>query len=179
MPPVANGTNKLPLPLLNAATATFECTYGRGCPGLCCTNGRPGLRDAERQRIADRLPDLLPLFSKKARRLVEKHGFITRRTRDGLPLAPVVDGWCIFFNAGCVLHKLGAAEGDSLKYKPIQCSLFPLLWDDDGQWYVRQKNYKGEDWNDLFCLDPSHTTRKAIDSLRNEIHLAADLDVGA
>lgn len=177
MPPAAPAKKKLPIPLLNAATATFECTYGRGCPGLCCTNGRPGLRPEERRRIEQRLDDLLSLFSPRARKIVEEHGIVTRRTRHGLPLAPVVDGWCVFFNGGCVLHKLGAREGDPLKYKPVQCALFPLLWDEKGQWYVRQKNFKGEEWNDLFCLDPQHSTKKAAESLKNEISLAATLDV--
>ena len=35
----------------------------------------------------------------------------------------VVDGWCVFFNQGCVLHKLGASEGDKFRYKPAPCSL--------------------------------------------------------
>jgi hypothetical protein len=170
-------SKKLPIPLLNAETATFECVYGRGCPGLCCTNGRPGLRDEELRRINERLNDLLPMFTPAARKVVERHGVVTRRKRHGLPLAPVIGGWCVFFNQGCVLHKLGAQEGDPHKYKPIQCALFPLLWDDHGQWYIRQKDYKGEEWNDLFCLNPNHSTRKAVESLQNEIKLAAKLEV--
>jgi hypothetical protein len=128
------------------------------------------------ERINARLPDLLPLFSPRARAVVEKQGVVTRRIRHGLPLAPVVDGWCVFFNQGCILHKLGAAEGDTLKYKPLQCSLFPLLWDDNGQWYVRQRGYQAENWNDLSCLDPRLSSKKAVDSLRGELGLAATLE---
>lgn len=165
---------KLPLPLLNADQATFECTFGRGCEGLCCRNGRPGLYDDERRRIVRNLQRILPLMRPAARKLVEKNGVVTRRTREGLPLVPVVDGWCVFFNAGCVLHKLGAEEGDKFRYKPIQCSLFPLLPDDDGNWYVRQHGYKNEPW-DLFCLSPSNSKVPAVQSLQEEMALAARL----
>ena len=109
--------------------------------------------------------------------LIEKTGLVTKRIREGLPLAPVIDGWCVFFNEGCALHKAGAVEGDHLKYKPQQCAVFPLLWNDDGDWYVRQWNYQGEQWNDLFCLNPKNSTVKATESLKNELNLAATLDV--
>ena len=69
----------------------------------------------------------------------------------------VVGGWCIFFREGCVLHKVGMAEGDKFRCKPAPCSLFPLEKDDDGQYFVRQHHYKGEQWNDLFCLAPAQS----------------------
>ncbi len=31
------------LPVVNLAEAKFECIYGRGCDGICCQNGRPGV----------------------------------------------------------------------------------------------------------------------------------------
>jgi Fe-S-cluster containining protein len=163
---------KLPLQLLNAKEATFECTFGRGCEGVCCKNGRPGLHAEEYRRIESNLSKFLEHLRPRARAVIEQGGIVTRRFRSGLPLVPVVDGWCVFFNQGCVLHKVGAAEGDSYQYKPIQCALFPLLQDDDGQWFVRQAGYKNEVWNDLFCLSPSNSKVPAVQSLRDEMDLA-------
>ena len=48
-------------------------------------------------------------------------------------------GWCVFFNQGCVLHKMGAEEGDKYLYKPVACALFPLSKDERDRWYIRQK----------------------------------------
>ena len=48
----------------------------------------------------------------------------------------VQDSWCVFFNQGCVLHKVGAAEGDKYRYKPAPCALFPLGRTEKGDWYV-------------------------------------------
>jgi hypothetical protein len=101
---------------------------------------------------------------------------LTRRTRHGLPLVAVVKGWCVFFNQGCVLHKLGAAEGDKLQYKPVQCALFPLMKDENNNWYVRQKGYKAEPWGDLFCLNPTNSTILAAESLKDELDLAARIE---
>jgi hypothetical protein len=90
----------------------------------------------------------------------------------------VVDGWCVFFNQGCVLHKVGADEGDKYLYKPAACALFPLARDDDGQWYVRQHGYKDEEWN-IFCLNPQATPVAAAVSLREEVDLALRYDAEA
>jgi hypothetical protein len=84
----------------------------------------------------------------------------------------VVDGWCVFFHQGCVLHKVGAAEGDKYRYKPAPCALFPLARTDQGDWYVRQKGFEGEEW-DLFCLDPQSSPMPAAQSLQDEVGLAA------
>jgi Fe-S-cluster containining protein len=168
-------TARVALKLVNAKEATFECTYGRGCDGKCCQNGRPGLYPDEIERIEDNLGKILPELRPEARRVIEAQGIVTRRVRGTTPLAPVVDGWCVFFNQGCVLHKLGAIEGDKYRYKPVQCALFPLLPDENGGWYVRQHGYKKEPW-DLFCLAPSNTTLKAVKSLKEEMALAAQLD---
>ncbi len=168
---------RVQLPLLNGQEATFECVYGRGCEGLCCQNGRPGLRDDELHRIREAIPKIVPMLRPAARKIVQRSGVVTRRTRDGLPLVPVQGGWCLFFNEGCVLHKLGVQEGDAYRYKPLQCALFPLLWDDQGRWYVRQKGYMNETWDELFCLNPQHSQRKAIDTLQTELAIAAKLNV--
>ncbi len=163
----------LSLPILNLREARFECTFGRGCDGICCRNGRPPLYPEEAARIDARLTDLLPRLRPEARNLVEKSGYLSRRRKaGGYPALRVVDGWCVFFNCGCVLHRLGTEEGDKMRYKPAACALFPLDRDRRGRWYIRQWGFRGERW-DLFCLDPSASSVAAADSLREEIALAA------
>jgi hypothetical protein len=166
------------LPVINLSEATFECIYGRGCEGICCHNGRPGIYPEEIERLDANLHKLLPHLRPSARAVVEKEGYLSRRRRLGLPMLRVVDSWCIFFNQGCVLHKLGAAEGDKYRYKPAACALFPLAKDEQDRWYVRQQGHNGENWN-LFCLDPKHSSRPAAESLRDEIELAMRYDAEA
>jgi hypothetical protein len=159
------------LPLLNESEATFECTFGRGCDGLCCKNGRPALYPDEAEVIEANLPRFLPHLRPEARAVVEKMGHLNERLKQGLPMVRVVDSWCVFFNQGCVLHKVGALEGDRLRYKPVMCALFPLERDEDGNWYVRQWGYLDEKW-DLPCLNPAATSLPAVESLQEEIALA-------
>jgi len=160
------------LPVINLNQATFECTYGRGCAGICCQNGRPSVDANERQRIDDNLHKFLPHLRPQALATVEEGGYLSRRVKMGEPMMRVVDGWCVFFNEGCVLHKIGAEEGDKYRYKPLLCSLFPLDKDDHERWFVRQHGYKGEEW-DLFCLAPDASTMPATVSLQEEVALAA------
>jgi hypothetical protein len=160
------------LPVINLAEATFECTFGRGCEGTCCKNGRPLFYPEEFQRMNTNLHKFLPAMRPSARILVERHGYVSGRRRLGLPLLRVDRGWCVFFNDGCVLHRVGAAEGDKYRYKPIACCLFPLAKDEQDRWYVRQKGYKKEKW-DLFCLDPCNNSTPAAESLREELALAS------
>ena len=163
------------LPILNAATATFECTFGRGCEGVCCREGRPPVEPEERKRIDDIMPRLLPLLREEAQAAIRARGYLTDRRRFGHPMARNADGWCVFFNQGCVLHQVGADEGDKFRYKPSACSLFPIQQDDNDEWYIRQHGYKRERWN-LFCLSPTNTTLPATEALREEIELAATYD---
>lgn len=166
-------TTPLPLAVANAETATFDCSFGRGCEGICCRNGRPSVSPEEAARIQAQVPRLLPLLRPAARKLVETQGFLGRRTKLGRPMVRVSETWCVFFNRGCVLHKIGAEDGDSYQYKPVQCALFPLEKDaKDGDWYVRQWGYRNEEW-DLFCLNPGNSPRKAAESLADEMALAA------
>jgi Fe-S-cluster containining protein len=164
------------LPVINSSTATFECIYGRGCDGICCQNGRPPVYPEEDAVIAKNLPKLLPHLRPEARALVEKSGYLSNRRRGGQPMLRVVDGWCIFFHEGCVLHKVGAAEGDRHHYKPSACSLFPLAKTLQDEWYVRQWGVQTEQWN-LFCLNPQASQRPAVDSLADEMALAARFDL--
>jgi hypothetical protein len=166
------------LPVLNLEEARFECIFGRGCDGICCRNGRPGLYPEEEAVIEENLDKFLPELRPEARTVIEEQGHLSRRRKLSLPMLRVVDDWCIFFNQGCVLHKVGAAEGDKYRYKPAQCALFPLAKDEHDRWYVRQKGLKGEDWN-LFCLDPGATSQPAAETLREEIELAQRYDAEA
>jgi len=159
------------LPVINLAQAKFECIFGRGCEGICCQNGRPGIYPEEEERIRKNIKKFLPQLRPTARKLVEKDGFVSRRRKGGLPMLRVVGTWCVFFNQGCVLHKVGAIEGDKYRYKPAPCALFPLARTDKGDWYVRQKGVQGEAW-DLFCLDPAASPLPARESLAEEIQLA-------
>jgi hypothetical protein len=159
------------LPVVNLSEATYECIFGRGCDGICCQNGRPPVYPDEAERIDANLEKFLPHLRPEARQLVEKHGYLSGRLKLGLPMLRVVGGWCIFFHQGCVLHKVGAAEGEKLRYKPCACALFPLARNDKGEWYVRQHGYESEEW-DLFCLDPRASTKPAAESLQAEIALA-------
>jgi hypothetical protein len=159
------------LPVVNLPDAKYECIYGRGCDGVCCQNGRPGVHPEERRRIEQNLERFLPLLRPAAREVIEREGFVSRRIKRGQPMLRVADGWCVFFNRGCVLHKVGAEEGDKYRYKPILCALFPLAKDEKDRWYVRQHNYKGEVW-DLFCLSPKASPRMASETLHEEAQLA-------
>jgi Fe-S-cluster containining protein len=164
----------LPLAVTNAETATFDCSFGRGCDGICCRNGRPSVTPAEQAVIASVLPRALPLMRPEARAVVERDGITSARTKLGQPMVRVAGGWCVFFNAGCVLHTIGAEDGESYRYKPTQCALFPLDQNDTKEWYIRQWNYEDEEWN-LFCLNPANSPQKATESLAPEMVLAARL----
>jgi Fe-S-cluster containining protein len=159
------------LPVVNLSEATFECIFGRGCDGICCQNGRPPVYADEAERLDAHLEKFLPHLRPEARQLLEKQGYLSGRRKFGLPMLRVVGGWCIFFHQGCVLHKVGAAEGDKYRYKPSACALFPLAKNTHDEWYIRQQGYEGEEW-DLFCLAPSASTPAAADSLQEEIALA-------
>jgi Fe-S-cluster containining protein len=163
------------LPVVNLSEARYECIFGRGCEGICCKNGRPGVTPEEIERLQANLEKFLPHLRSEARALLEAEGYLSRRQKDGLPMVRVVGGWCIFFNQGCVLHRVGAEEGDKYRYKPSQCALFPLARADDGRWYVRQWGVEGEVW-DLFCLDPQASPVPAAESLKEEIELAERFD---
>jgi Fe-S-cluster containining protein len=159
------------LPVVNLSEAKYECIFGRGCDGICCRNGRPGVYPDEVERLSANLDKFLPEVRPEARAVIEEDGYLSRRQKGGLPMLRVVDGWCVFFNQGCVLHKIGAAEGDKYLYKPAPCALFPLARNARGEWYVRQKGYEDEEW-ELFCLDPNSSPLPAAESLQEEMRLA-------
>lgn len=162
------------LAVANLGTARFECVFP-SCGGICCKNGRPAVEAREAQRIAANLAKFLPHLKPAARKVVETRGFLTRRIKEGLPTLAVKDGWCVFENEGCVLHKLGLAEGAKFKYKPWRCVVFPLERSKSGKWHVRQWKLAGEAW-DLFCLNPRESPKRAADTLRDELEHARVLE---
>jgi hypothetical protein len=167
----ANVSGAFSLQIVNLDQARYECTYGRGCDGICCQAGRPLVYPEEIERTDANLEKFWPLLRPEARKAIEKRGYLGRRRRLGQRVMRSAGGWCVFFNQGCVFHKVGALEGDAFKYKPAVCALFPIQMDEHDRWYIRQKGYKGEKW-DLFCLDPQSTTVPAAESLQREIALA-------
>jgi hypothetical protein len=168
--------HSLPVVVANAETATFDCIFGHGCEGICCKSGRPSVNDAEQARILKQLPRILPLLRPEARAVIETDGIISNRIKLGQPMVRVAAGWCVFFNSGCVLHTLGAEDGDTFAYKPTQCALFPLEFDEERRdWFIRQWGYRNDQW-DLFCLNPQASPKPAVDSLAGELTLAARCD---
>ncbi|MSR45706.1 MAG: DUF3109 family protein [Planctomycetes bacterium] len=156
------------LPVVNLATAHFDCVYPT-CGGICCMNGRPAVEPREQALIAEQLPKFVPHLLPAARALVERSGFLSDQEKEGLPTLKVSKGWCVFFNEGCVLHKVGATEGDRFKYKPWRCVAFPLTRDKkSGEWSVRQRGERGEAW-DLFCLNPAESPKRADTTLAAEV----------
>lgn len=157
-------------------TARFECVYPT-CGGVCCVNGRPPLEPGEAARIAENLPKFLPHMRPEARERVETKGHVTNRRKEGLPALAVSKGWCVFFNQGCVLHKVGAEEGDKWKYKPWRCIAFPLERSQTGRWHVRQWKHRGEAW-DLFCLNPRESRKTPRETLQEEVKFVRGLEAG-
>jgi hypothetical protein len=158
------------LPVINLHKTTFECSYGRGCEGLCCRNGRPGVSPEEIRLLDANIAKFRPELRPEAREMIEEQGYLSNRVKEGRPMMRVLDGWRAFSNQGCVLHKIGAGEDDKYRYKPLLCSVFPLGQDHRGRWYVWQRGVNGEVWN-LFCLEAGASQVPAAQSLQEEIDL--------
>lgn len=172
-----NPTTRLPLVLANADTARFECTYGRGCEGICCSNSTPPVDPAKQDIINSVLPEVLPLLRPGARALIEQSGYIDpEEVYEGNPSIRVESDWCVFFNKGCVLHKVGAERGDSTWAKPVACYLFPIDHDSQGRWYIRQHGVDDEQWTELPCLAGTPDLPLAVTTLGFEMEMAARLE---
>ena len=78
---MAQKSRKFPLPNLNVDTATFECSFGKGCEGVCCQAGRPPVTEEEKKRIDDNLDKFLPHLTPAARKEVEDAGLQPGGTR--------------------------------------------------------------------------------------------------
>ena len=165
------------VPIQNLARATFKCVFPV-CGGICCKNGRPPITPAEDARIRKNLKLFLPHLREKARAHIAKRGYLTKRKKEGHPTLGVVDGWCVFHNDGCILHKVGAERGNKFMFKPWHCVVFPLTKEKDGTWHARQWGYQGEAW-DLFCLNPDEDPTPAEQSLKDEVKFVNELEHGA
>ena len=152
----------------NLATAHFDCVYPT-CGGICCMNGRPAIEPREEALIRANQAKFLPHLRPEARALMQKRGFLSDQEKEGRPTLRTSKGWCIFFKDGCVLHQVGAEEGDRFKYKPWRCVLFPLTREKkSGDWHVRQHGLHGEAW-DLFCLNPAESPKLAQETMTGEV----------
>jgi hypothetical protein len=164
------------LPVWNAATARFSCVWPR-CDGACCKASRPPVSPGEERIIRAQIERVLPMVRPVARKVIARGAWVTKRRKSGRPTLAIAGVHCVFYADGCVLHKLGAAEGDKNKYKPETCITFPLDRDDRDRWYVRQRGVAGEEW-DLECLDPTASDRAPADSLSEEIAFAERVEAG-
>lgn len=172
-PAKAKAKTQLPI-ISNLDTATFQCVFPK-CGGACCRGSRPPVEPAEAKRIASVLKKVLPQLRPEARAFVEKKGFVSARIKSGRQMLAIKNEYCVFFNDGCVLHRLGGAEGDVTKYKPWVCTAFPLDTSTKGEWEVRQWGRPGEAW-DLFCLNPKESKAKPAKSLALEIGFIGELE---
>ncbi len=159
------------LPVVNLSEATFECIYGRGCDGLCCQNGRPGVYPEEVQRLDANLSKFLPELRPEAR---QTHRI--ERLPEQPPQGRPADAARRRRLVRLLSQGLRAAQGRRRRGRqvPLQaraCALFPLAKNDAGEWYVRQWGVEGEEW-DIFCLNPQASPRPAAESLQEEIRLA-------
>lgn len=168
---------KLALPVWNAEESRFECVWP-SCGGACCRESRPPVSPGEEAIIRAQIPRVLELVRPAARKVLEKGTWVSKRRKGGRPMLAIAERYCVFYNEGCVLHRLGAGEGDRNKYKPGTCITFPLDRDDHDRWYVRQHGVNGEEWTELACLDPDASPKKGGESLPEEIAFAARVEAG-
>lgn len=168
---------KVSLTVMNAESARFRCVWPT-CGGACCSESRPPASEGEIARIAKAVPRVLERLRPEARRVVARGGWVTKRVKEGRRTLAVSARYCVFYNEGCVLHVLGASEGDKNRYKPGTCITFPLDRDDHDRWYVRQHGVASEAWTELACLDPKASREKAVDTLGEEITFAERVEAG-
>lgn len=121
-------------------TSSWECIFGRGCPGIytdrpddgCCTLGAHFSDAEDEERVRGHVAALTPELWQHHRHgrgegWVETDEDSERKTR-------VVDGACIFMNrpgfaagAGCALHLLALTRQDSIvETKPDVCWQLPI-----------------------------------------------------
>lgn len=169
-------SKKTPLKVINLNEATFKCVFP-ACGGICCRDGEPELEPAEVAKIEANMEKFRPHLRPAALEYLATRHFMTEHIKEGRPMMGVVDGWCLFHNEGCVLHKVGAVEGDKFAYKPWRCVTFPLERHDRDRWIIRQWGEFGEDW-DLFCLNPKESPLPARETLADELDFARGVEDG-
>ena len=168
---------KRALPVYNAESSRFECVWP-GCGGACCRESRPPVSAGEEAIIRAQIPRVLDRVRPAARKVLEGGTWVSKRKKGGRPMLAIAERYCVFYNEGCVLHALGAAEGDKNQYKPGTCITFPLDRDDHERWFVRQHGLNGEEWTELACLDPAASPRTGAESLTEEIAFVERFEAG-
>lgn len=167
-------SKKTPLKVVNLDETKFQCVFP-ACGGICCRTGEPRVEQAELAKIEANLEKFRPHLRPVAQEYLAANHFTKFDHETNYPRVAATDGWCLFFNEGCVLHKIGAMEGDKYAYKPWLCVTFPLEMHDRDRWHIRQWGKFEEDW-DLFCLNPAESPLPARETLADEIAFAKDVD---
>lgn len=156
----------------------FECTFGTTCEGNCCRS-RPHVLPEDIQAIESVLHRAIPLMRSEAQDLVIDKGYLSALKVEGHPTLRTINySLCVFFNKGCVLHKLGALEGDPFLYKPVRCILFPIGRNDDGSYGLVRKPAEADP--DLFpCLTQAEGSDKTTSqSLKAEFAMIEQIENG-
>ena len=147
------------LPVLNLSQAKYECTFGRGCDGICCQNGRPPVYPEEQERIDANLEKLLPRLSPEARALVEQKGYLSERTKldvlRGMRRIKV-----------CVGYSLDGSERDELPTDPSEIARAQPIYEELDGWDADTSNVR-----DFDALLFAHGVLKSVQR-HNCLHLS-------
>lgn len=110
----------------------FHCDYDT-CLGACCVEGDAGapLSEEEYEKLCELMPDIYPLLSPAAQRVVEEQG-PGYYDEDGDLVTSLVEGRdCVFTTYAeggkclCALEK-AHSEGKIPFFKPASCHLYPV-----------------------------------------------------
>ena len=111
----------------------YFCCDLDSCRGECCIEGDAGapITEAERGRLEEILPEVLPDLSPAARRVIEEQG-VAYIDEEGDLVTSIVDGGnCVFTTYGpggvclCAVEK-ACREGRNDCLKPESCHLYPV-----------------------------------------------------
>ena len=111
----------------------YFCCDLDSCRGECCIEGDAGapITEAERNRLEEILPEVLPDLSPAARRVIEEQG-VSYIDEEGDLVTSIVDGGnCVFTTYGpggvclCAVEK-ACREGRIDFLKPVSCHLYPV-----------------------------------------------------
>ena len=111
---------------LDVLEKDFFCDLA-SCRGCCCVEGDAGapVTEEECRQIEALLPQLLPLMSPEARKVVEEQG-VSYLDPSGERVTSIVNGKdCVFARTNhngwtyCLIEKLGFP-------KPVSCHLYPI-----------------------------------------------------
>lgn len=111
----------------------YFCCDLDSCRGECCIEGDAGapITEAERDRLEEILPEVLPDLSPAALRVIEEQG-VSYIDEEGDLVTSIVDGGnCVFTTYGpggvclCAVEK-ACREGRIDFLKPVSCHLYPV-----------------------------------------------------